>query len=157
MVDISELTDEEVLLVDAIEGMRCQYGPYLGSESWFGLDKQVVEILVDCGLHEISNSKLVPIYGVDAQVRIRDIALERANLNLRKNCDPLSLNNRARNMLILLAAMADKHLKYPEGWMMHESMSAGEHALSELQSYGLVRKDEDTRFHWTEEGLKALL
>jgi hypothetical protein len=162
IIEIANLDDNELGLVDAVEGMVFQYGweshtlqkatgPYgnafailtlydltrQSSSSNWDFNSETYSTLCKCIGESAGNHGSQPFPG--------DV------------CKDISkLNDRSQHLLVLLAGLTDESLTYPDGGIWHDSMSAGEGAMLQLKTFDLIYLDGSSCGHWTEHG-KAIL
>jgi hypothetical protein len=155
-VDFSKLTESELSIADALDGIFLQY--HWGSP----LESKAFEALnwYDLYCHEdgkfipssVRFSELHKILGSDS-ISFRKTEKFRGNLQLSVD----DLNQRSVFCLLLLAKFVDQHLKYEDtGVLHHEHMSSGEGAFAELRAYGFLECAENGWGKWSELGIEAV-
>lgn len=155
-VDFSKLTENELFIVGALDGMFLQY--HWGSP----LESKAFEALSCYDLYRLEDGKFSP-----SSVKFSELhkileadsttfrKTEKFRGNLRLSVD--DLNQRSIFCLLLLAKFVDQHLKYEDaGILHHESMSSGEGAFAELRAYGFLECDKNGWGRWSELGIEAV-
>jgi hypothetical protein len=159
-IDLYTVPGEEFALACAVEGMAFQYASsVVSSNEQAGLSQKAHEALVfydfvsvvqdSYRLNELQSS-------IAVLLRARDRLLNNYKYWGKIRIDAEHLNAKSKYLLVLLAKLADECLKYDEGYLYHESMSAGQAAFAELQTYGFLQTDSKGCAYWTDAGIAAL-
>lgn len=160
-IDLYALPSEEFALAWAIEGITFQYAysPGRPSEEQSPLAAKAYEVLIYYGFVALSNDAYVSddvSSAIAVRLEERDRLLKNYKYQGRIRFDVGCVNKRAQHNLIVLAALSERYLSQGDNYLYHNSVSAGEYAFGELQTYGLLYTDNRGCGYWTEEGLKVL-
>jgi hypothetical protein len=154
IIDIDELSDDELLLLGALYNMYSQYeeDPVLKIPmQFYGLyDSSVGHSSTD----DYFETKMHRAVG-RLKNRTPDLYYNPEKSDIKE------LDKRSLHLLVLLARITDYTLYFDRNGnrldsMWHISMSAGESAFSQLKRYGLMVTDSSGCGHWTELGQTTL-
>ncbi len=159
-VDLYTLPGEEFALIWAIEGMTLQYAWWdVLPEQLSPLALKASEVLAKYDFCSIVGERYRTTEGQSSiafKLEARDGLINNYKYGGKIRIDTEHLNPKSKYLLIILAKLSDDFLRYDEGYLYHNSMSAGQAAFAELQTYGLLYTDKRGCGYWTDAGIAAL-